>query len=164
VFVYKYWRFYPKSTIKKLIGKLTTMIKYIAVFLFLYSYLTAEATFEESFITQYEYGKMLYNNPRGISCTKCHGNDAKGKTIATFTHTIKKKKYNCTLKTKDITNIKYEKFLQTLDPKLKKPKKNFANAQVCEKLTYSNTMPTYFLTLEEIKSIYFYLTNKDKYE
>lgn len=24
------------------------------------------------FISKYEYGKMLYENPRGVSCKKCH--------------------------------------------------------------------------------------------
>ena len=140
------------------------MIKYLAIFLLFFSSIFGDTNFEESFITQYEYGKMLYENPRGISCSKCHGQDARGKDIVTFTHTIKKKKYTCTLKTKDITDITYEQFLQTLDPKLEKPKKKFAKAQVCEKLTYGNAMPTYFLTQEELKSIYFYLKNKDKYE
>lgn len=140
------------------------MRKFWIVFLSLYVCIFAEDMFENSFITQYEYGKMLYENPRGISCSKCHGDDAKGKKIATFTHTTNKKKYNCTIKTNDITTVSYELFLQTLDPKLEKPPKKFSNEQVCEKLTYGNTMPTYFLTPEELKSIYFYLTNKDKYE
>ena len=34
-----------------------------------------------SFITKYEYGKMLYNNPRGIGCNNCHGDDARGKNL-----------------------------------------------------------------------------------
>ncbi len=140
------------------------MIKLLAPLLFFLSSLLSETTFEESFITQYEYGKMLYKNPRGISCSKCHGSDAKGKKIVSFTHTLKKKRYNCVLKTRDITDITYEQFLQALDPKLEPPKKKFTKEQVCEKLTYGNTMPTYFLTEGELKSIYFYLTNKDKYE
>jgi hypothetical protein len=140
------------------------MIRYYIAFLLLFSSVYALDTFEDSFITQYEYGKMLYENPRGISCSKCHGSDAKGKEIVSFTHTRNKKKYNCTLRTKDITNISYEEFLQNLDPKLEKPTPTFSKDQVCQKLIFGNTMPTYFLTPEELKSIYFYLTNKDKYE
>jgi len=137
----------------------------IKLFILLFATLLfSESTFEDSFITQYEYGKMLYKNPRGISCSKCHGDNAKGKIIVTFTHKVKKKEYICTIRTKDITNVTYENFLQTLDPKLEKPKKKFDNTQVCEKLTYGNSMPTYFLTPEELKSIFFYLRNKDKYE
>jgi hypothetical protein len=140
------------------------MIGYFISTILLFGSLFAQNTFEDSFITQYEYGKMLYQNPRGISCSECHGSDAKGKTIVSFTHIKNKKKFNCILRTKDITNITYEKFLQNLDPKLEKPTPTFTKEQVCEKLLFGNTMPTYFLTPEELKSIFFYLTNKDKYE
>lgn len=129
-----------------------------------YFTLWGQSNFDNSFITQYEYGKMLYNNPRGISCNKCHGDDAKGKVISTFTHRIKKKKFVCTIKSEDITNISFEKFKATLDPNIEKPKKKFDKSDLCGKLTYGNTMPTYFLTDEELTSIYFYLTNKEKYE
>lgn len=138
------------------------MFKYLLLFLTIPIF--AESNFEDSFITKYEYGKMLYKNPRGISCDKCHGENAKGKEIVKFTHIKNKKKFTCTIKTTDITDISYTKFLQILDPKLEKPKKSFSKEQVCERLTYNNSMPTYFLTNDELKSIYFYLTNKEKYE
>ncbi len=126
--------------------------------------LAAEDNFDNSFITQYEYGKMLYENPRGISCVKCHGNKAQGKVISTFKHIKAKKEYKCSIISTDITNISYELFHITLDPKLKKPKKKFNKEEVCEKLTYGNSMPTYFLTKEELNSIYYYLTNLKNYE
>ena len=28
--------------------------------------------FSKDFITDIEYGKMLYKNPRGVGCNKCH--------------------------------------------------------------------------------------------
>tara|TARA_B110000046_G_C13007556_1_gene405065 strand:- start:374 stop:757 length:384 start_codon:yes stop_codon:yes gene_type:complete len=124
----------------------------------------SKSDFDNSFITKYEYGQMLYVNPRGISCVKCHGANAKGKEIASFTHIQNKLKYNCKIKSTDITNISYKNFLLSLDSKLEKPKKKFSKNQVCQKLTYGNSMPTYFLTIEELNSIYFYLTNKNKYE
>lgn len=137
----------------------------IILFLFMISFsLFAKSNFDNSFITQYEYGKMLYNNPRGISCNKCHGDDAKGKIISTFTHIRKKKTYICTIQSEDITNISFDKFKATLDPNIEKPKKKFDKSDICAKLTYGNSMPTYFLTNEELTSIYFYLTNKAKYE
>lgn len=34
------------------------------------------------FLTQHEYGRALYANPRGIGCVKCHGKDAQGGVIA----------------------------------------------------------------------------------
>ncbi len=126
--------------------------------------LAAEDNFDNSFITQYEYGKMLYENPRGISCVKCHGSKAKGKVISTFKHIQSEKEYECAIRSSDITNISYELFQATLDPKLEKPKKKFTKEEVCEKLTYGNSMPTYFLTKEELNSIYHYLTNLDKNE
>jgi len=140
------------------------MNKKILLFILTTNFLVAQSNFNNSFITKYEYGKMLYNNPRGISCNKCHGDDAKGKVIATFTHIRNKKKYICDIITDDITDISYEVFLQKLDPKLEKKKKSFKKTQICQKLTYRNSMPTYFLTQEELSSIYFYLKNKDKYE
>jgi len=138
------------------------MIKLI--FLFFTTMLLGKSDFNNSFITKYEYGKMLYENPRGISCVKCHGKDARGKKITTFIHIRNKKKYTCTIKSDDITDITYKNFLLTLDPRLKKPKKKFAKNEICKKLTYGNSMPTYFLTNEELNSIYFYLKNKDKYQ
>ena len=138
------------------------MIKLI--FLFATTLLLSKSDFDNSFITKYEYGKMLYENPRGISCIKCHGDDAKGKVISTFTHIKNKVKYKCTIKSNDITSISYNDFLLTLDPNLKKPKIKFDKSQVCAKIAYGNSMPTYFLTKEELNSIYFYLTNKEKYK
>ena len=139
------------------------MIKYILLPLLLLE-LNAKSNFSSSFITKYEYGRMLYNNPRGVSCSKCHGKDAHGITVATFSHTRQNKKYICKIQTKDITNVTYSKFMRKLDPKLKKIKKKFSKDQVCEKLTYGNSMPTYFLTKDELNSIYFYLSNKATYE
>jgi hypothetical protein len=137
------------------------MIKYILITLLAIT-LNGQSNFTSSFITKFEYGKMLYFNPRGISCSKCHGNDALGITIATFKHTRQKKEYICKIKTHDITHVTYSKFLRKLDSKLKKYKKKFKKDEVCKKLTYKNSMPTYFLTKDELNSIFFYLTNKDK--
>lgn len=36
----------------------------------------------KEFITQYEYGKALYENPRSIGCNKCHGNNGEGSIIS----------------------------------------------------------------------------------
>jgi hypothetical protein len=120
---------------------------------------------DDSFITKYEYGKMLYNNPRGISCAKCHGKNGEGKVVASFTHHIKKKKYLCTIKPEDISSISYERFEAKLDPDLKAHKPSFDKTEVCAKLIYGNTMPKYFLTKEELDTIYYYITHaKDKNE
>ena len=112
---------------------------------------------DDSFITKKEYGKMLYNNPRGISCKQCHGKNAKGKTIAKFKHTRKDKTYNCKVKTYDITDISFENFKYKLDANNPARKIEFEKDEVCKKLIYGHIMPKYFLTDKELESLYFYI-------
>jgi hypothetical protein len=114
---------------------------------------------DNSFITQFEYGKMLYRNPRGISCKKCHGKKAQGKIISKFKHRIKMKTYNCLVKTTNITNVKLINFKDKLNPNKKLTKIKFVKNDICNKLIYGNTMPKYFLTQDELNSLYFYITN-----
>lgn len=117
-----------------------------------------------SFITKYEYGKMLFNNPRGIGCNKCHGDDARGKRIVQFKHENEheKKMYNCSLVAPDIKDIDYVTFSTKVNSK-KNPKWKFEKEQVCDKLIYyANVMPTYFLVEEEIEAIYYYIKNMKK--
>ena len=116
-----------------------------------------------SFITKYEYGKMLYNNPRGIGCNSCHGNDARGRKMVDFKHQLLDKKvYNCTLVIPDIKNIDYETFSLKVNTK-KNINLKFEKEQVCEKLiNNANVMPTYFLVEEEIEAIFYYIQNMKK--
>ncbi|MDX9902066.1 MAG: hypothetical protein RBT22_11320 [Aliarcobacter sp.] len=116
-----------------------------------------------SFITKYEYGKMLYNNPRGIGCNSCHGNDARGRKMVDFKHQLLDKKvYNCTLVIPDIKNIDYETFSLKVNTK-KNINLKFEKEQVCEKLIHNaNVMPTYFLVEEEIEAIFYYIQNMKK--
>ncbi|WP_228156438.1 hypothetical protein [Arcobacter caeni] len=116
-----------------------------------------------SFITKYEYGKMLYNNPRGIGCNSCHGNDARGRKMVDFKHQLfDKKVYNCTLIIPDIKSIDYETFSQKVNTK-KNINLKFEKEQVCEKLIHNaNVMPTYFLVEEEIEAIFYYIQNMKK--
>ena len=112
-----------------------------------------------SFITKFEYGKMLYNNPRGIGCNSCHGDDAKGKKIIDFKQEHDKKIYNCNLSVPNIKDIDYAIFSEKINSK-KNPNKKFEKEEVCEKLIYyANVMPTYFLVEEEIEAIYYYIKN-----
>ena len=112
-----------------------------------------------SFITKFEYGKMLYNNPRGIGCNSCHGDDAKGKKIIDFKQEHDKKIYNCVLSVPNIKDIDYDTFSTKVNSK-KNPNVKFEKEQVCEKLIYyANVMPTYFLVEEEIEAIYYYIKN-----
>lgn len=114
---------------------------------------------DNSFITKYEYGKMLYNNPRGIGCNSCHGNNANGKRIVSFKHEYNKKVHDCELVIPNIKDVDYDTFVNKINSK-KNKKKKFDKKEVCEKLIYySSVMPTYFLVDEEIKAIYYYIKN-----
>lgn len=114
---------------------------------------------DNSFITKTEYGQMLYNNPRGIGCNSCHGDDAKGKKIVNFKHKYKNIEYNCSLVAPNIKNVDYETFSKKINAK-KNIHKKFEPNQVCEKLLhYGNVMPTYFLVEKEIEAIYHYIKN-----
>ena len=54
--------------------------------------LLCSAAFASDFITKNEYAKMLYQNPRGIGCDKCHGSGGEGSVIAKYKKKIKKPK------------------------------------------------------------------------
>jgi mono/diheme cytochrome c family protein len=94
---------------------------------------------EEDFISQYEYGGMLYANPRGVSCSQCHGKSGEGQTIVEFRDIHGKQ----ALKGSDIRR-------NTLDDMIKAVN------------TYHKIMPRYYLTDEEVKAIYDYLQKKNK--
>jgi len=92
------------------------------------------------FITKLEYGKMLYNNPRGISCAKCHGENAQGKIIAKYYIIKNNKKILKIIKAPNIQNVPFEKFKKKLFHK------------------YLSVMPKYnYLTNQEINAIYLYI-------
>lgn len=138
-----------------------TLIPFFFVFLFGsdISESLIQKKINESFITKYEYGKMLYHNPRGISCAKCHGERGKGMLLSTFKHKTKEANYICEIKTEDISQISFEKFVAKLNSEIELEKPKFNKSQVCEKLIYGNTMPKYFLTNQELESIYYYIRN-----
>lgn len=93
----------------------------------------------EDFISHYEYGEMLYQNPRGVSCANCHGITGKGKVIASY------KEAGVVHK---IVGVKIDnKSLKEITKSLKSPHK---------------IMPKYYLTKTEIKAIYDYLQTVKK--
>ena len=81
---------------------------------------------------------MLYQNPRGIGCHKCHGIHGKGLELGRY----KEGNETVIIKAPDITNLPYSKFKEAI-----KSKKN-------------RLMPYYFLTDKEIRTLYYYLTKK----
>lgn len=93
----------------------------------------------DSFITKEEYARMLYKNPRGIGCNKCHGNNGKGLILGRYKD---KKGKTITIKAPDITTLSFEKFKSALIG------------------TKHRLMPHYFLTVKEIRVLYYYLHRK----
>ena len=94
---------------------------------------------EEDFISHYEYGEMLYANPRGVSCSQFHGKSGEGQTIVEFRDIHGKQ----ALKGSDIRR-------DTLDDMIKAVN------------NYHKIMPRYYLTDEEVKAIYDYLQKKNQ--
>ena len=82
------------------------------------------------FITKEEYAKMLYFNPRGIGCNKCHGKSGEGMKLDG-------------LNIPSIKGISLERLKNRLNKNLKK-----------------SLMPSYYLTDKEIEAIYYYLKEK----
>ncbi|WP_456479584.1 c-type cytochrome [Nautilia sp.] len=112
---------------------------------------------EEWFITNLEYGKMLYNNPRGISCAKCHGIKGEGKIITSF---INSKGEKTVIKTEKFHNLTFEWFKKILFKRIKL--KKYLKKHPSSPLKYLNIMPKYnYLTDNEIKAILLYLKSKD---
>lgn len=87
---------------------------------------------------------MLYENPRGISCKKCHGNDGSEQILGYYL----KKGIKTPYKIPSIQNLSFEKFKNSLN--------QTKNAK--------SIMPNYSLTNEEIVSLYNYINqfNKNK--
>lgn len=108
----------------------------------------ANEEIDSSFITKFEYGAMLYNNPRGIGCNKCHGKNGKGMLIASY------KQRNKTTNKKEIKSI--------VVPAISELSLQDFQKKIMTKKNTSLIMPTYFLTQEELSSIHFYISTLDK--
>jgi hypothetical protein len=94
----------------------------------------------EDFISHYEYGQMLYNNPRGVSCAQCHGENGQGCVIVAYKDEDGKKEE---IKGIDIRKKSLFEMIKSAD-------------------AYHKVMPRYYLTDEEIKAIYDYIQKKNK--
>ncbi len=101
------------------------------IFLFFFS----NAIAKDSFLSNDEYAKMLYKNPRGIGCNLCHGEKGEGAVISSYIKGDKK----ISLMAPRINNLSMRRFTKALE----KGKR---------------LMPEYFLTQEEKAYLYYYLT------
>lgn len=103
---------------------------------------------DTSFITKFEYGAMLYKNPRGVGCVLCHQSGDKDVVLSTYKELDKKTKKleEKLIIVPAINTVSFEIFID----KMRADK------------TESKIMPTYFLTDEELKSLYYYIKNVNK--
>ncbi len=100
------------------------------------------AILASDFITNMEYAKMLYQNPRGIGCDKCHGPHGEGLVLSSYTNNDGER---IEIRAPRIDNLSHQRF-----------------TRVFEK--HSKLMPDYFLTRLEVASLYYYLTQNPEKE
>ena len=103
------------------------------------------AIFGENFITEAEYGELLYKNPRGIGCNKCHGAKGEGSLIAKYGEFNK-------------TSGEYYDTELVAPPINKLSLQEFADGVTNSK----GVMPSYFLTKDEIIIIYKFIKDLNK--
>jgi hypothetical protein len=115
------------------------MLKRIAVVCTVSLFFSSHLSADEDFISHYEYGEMLYKDPRGVSCVECHSEDGSGKLIAEFRDIHGKEQ----IIGADIRQTSLEKMIAALN-------------------SYHKIMPRYYLTDDEIKAIYDFLQEKTK--
>jgi len=89
----------------------------------------------EDFITDFEYGQMLYRDPRGASCAACHGETGSGKLIGEYPD---KTGHMVTLYGPDIRHATLKQIRDSVHKGV-------------------GVMPRYFLTEKEVKTIHAYL-------
>ncbi|EAK2629071.1 hypothetical protein CC188_05305 [Campylobacter coli] len=98
--------------------------------------------FASDFITLKEYSKMLYENPRGISCKKCHGSDGSEQILGFYMKNGVKTAY----KVPSIQNLSFEEFRNSLN----------------QDKDAKSIMPNYSLTNDEIITLYNYIMQSKK--
>ncbi len=94
------------------------------------------------FISEFEYGQMLYKNPRGVSCASCHGALGEGSYIASIFDN-------------NHTEIKFSG-----------PDIRALNFDIFKKVVVKGgkIMPKYYLTRKEIEAIYKYIRVVNNYD
>ena len=95
----------------------------------------------EDFITDFEYGQMLYHDPRGASCAECHGETGAGRLIAEYGVDGE----NITLQGPDIRQATYQQIKESTQKG-------------------RGVMPRYFLTDKEIRAIHAYLQQVNRHK
>jgi len=106
---------------------------------------------DDSFLSLLEYGRMLYKNPRGIACSKCHGLKGEGgKKIAKYYDKHQNIKL---LRSSDIRGYSLKELTDSLSNHYRENGRRKRH----------KIMPVYYMTKEEILAIYTYLkSNREK--
>ena len=89
----------------------------------------------EDFISEFEYGQMLYRDPRGVSCVPCHGETGEGRDIVSYRNS---KGVKVTISGPDIRTASLAQMRSSIEEG-------------------KGVMPRYFLTDKEIRTIHAYL-------
>jgi len=111
-----------------------------------------EVSTHDSFLSDVEYGRMLYKSPRGISCSQCHGDAGKGgQHIVTY---YDKKRNPKILRGVNIRSYSLEELRASLKNEYKENNRTKRH----------KIMPMYYLTEKEIHAIYSYLQYDEKKE
>ncbi len=97
---------------------------------------TISCGYADSFINNFEYGEMLYKNPRGIGCDKCHGKYGEGSTLGSYT--------------------KNKKLIKIVAPNISKTTAIDIKTSLKQNRKRS-VMPEYFLTDSEVEALAYYL-------
>lgn len=102
------------------------------------SFLSLSLLQSDSFITKYEYGAYLYDNPRAIGCNKCHGNKAQGMLIARYKNSEKDENF-IELRGSNIQKISINKLKKALqNPPTIMPKYNLTDQEIEALFTFLN--------------------------
>jgi hypothetical protein len=91
----------------------------------------------DDFINKMVYARLLYSNPRGLGCNKCHGDNTKGSSIALY----KQKGEIRALIAPPVNNLSKDRFIAALN----NPK---------------SVIPRYSLALDEVESLYEYVNSQ----
>ena len=107
---------------------------------------------QESYLSDVEYGRMLYKNPRGISCMKCHGKGGKGgQHIVTY---YDKKRNPKILRGVDVRPFSLSDLTASLSNQYRENNRTKRH----------KIMPIYYLTDEEIHALYSYIQSNREQE
>jgi len=112
-------------------------VKFLFVLIFFLKLLDAE-----DFISEFEYGQMLYKDPRGVSCASCHGKVGDGSFIASFIDNDGKKQ---DFFAPDIRKLSLKEFKKAVS-------------------AGGKLMPRYYLTNKESEAIYKYIQVVNSYQ